>query len=102
MRPFVAGFAGELLEKSAGLLRLVAKHPFASLQAGMLGAAAVPAAYEGFRRGMSGEKPRYLQASKYGPSESFSTNFHESMPHEADAGERMRMSNHYNRRALEG
>src|SRR6266545_3655386 len=102
MRPLLVGFAEELMDKRAGLLGLVAKHPFASLQAGMMGAATVPAAYEGYRRGMSGEKSRYLQASKYGPSESFSTNFHEAMPHEADAGERMRMSNHYNRRALEG
>jgi hypothetical protein len=102
MNPFVAGFVDELLQKRAGVLGLVAKHPFAALQAGAIGAATVPAAYEGFRRGMSGEKPRYLQASKYGPSEAFSTNFHEALPHDADAAERRRLSFHYNRAALEG
>lgn len=102
MNAFVEGFAGEVLAKSAGVLRLVAKHPFAALQAGAIGAATVPAAYEGFRRGMAGDKPRYLQASRYGPSEAFSTNFHEALPHEADAAERMRMSYHYNRGALGG
>ena len=94
MGAFFAGFADEVLEKRAGLLGLVARHPFAALQVGAIGAATVPAAYEGFRRGMSGDKPRYLQASKYGPSDSFSTNFHEALPHEADAGERTRMSYH--------
>lgn len=102
MSVFVNGFGKELLTKFAGLLRLVAKHPFAALQAGAIGAATVPAAYAGFRKGMAGDKPRYLQASRYGPSEAFSTNFHEALPHEADAGERMRMSYHYNRGALGG
>jgi len=102
MDVFVAAFGAELLEKRAGILGLVAKHPFAALQAGAIGAATVPAAYEGFRRGMSGDKPRYLHASKFGPSEAFSTNFHDALPHDADAGERRRLSYHYNRRALGG
>jgi hypothetical protein len=100
MQVVVQGFADELLDKCAGILRVVAKHPFAALQAGAVGAATLPAAYQGFQRGMSGDKPRYLQASKYGPSEAFYTNFHEALPHEADAGERMRMSYHHNRGAL--
>lgn len=104
MRPgaLMAAFCDELVEKRAGLLRMVARHPFAALQVGGVGAAALPAAYEGFQRGMSGEKQRYLQASKYGPSEAFSTNFHEALPHEADAGERRRMSIHYRRNAFGG
>jgi hypothetical protein len=100
--PFVAAFAAEVLEKDAGLVGLIAKHPFAALQVGGIGAATVPAAVEGFQRGMSSEKPRYLKASKFGPSEAFSTNFHEALPHDADAGERRRLSYHYNRRALGG
>lgn len=99
---FVEAFADELLEKGAGILRLVAKHPFAALQVGGIGAATVPAAVEGFQRGVGGDKARYLQASKYGPSEAFSTNFHEALPHDADAGERRRMSYHWNRRAFGG
>jgi hypothetical protein len=102
MGPFLSAFAEEIAEKRAGILGLVARHPFAALQAGAIGAATVPAAYEGFRRGMSGDKPRYLHASKYGPSDAFSTNYHEALPHDADAGERKRMSYHYNRGALEG
>ena len=102
MSAFFEAFAGELFEKRAGILGLVARHPFAALQVGGIGAATVPAAVEGFRRGMSGDKPRYLQASKYGPSEAFSTNFHEALPHDADAGERRQMSYHYNRAALGG
>jgi len=102
MGPLLDAFVEEVHEKRAGLLRLIAKHPFAALQAGAIGAATVPAAYEGFRRGLGGEKPRYLQASKYGPSEAFYTNFHDALPHDADAGERMRMSYHYNRSRLGG
>jgi hypothetical protein len=97
---FLSAFADELFEKRAGLVGVIARHPFAALQAGAIGAATVPAAYEGFRRGMSGEKPRYLQASKYGPSDAFSTNFHEALPHDADAAERRQLSYHYNRAAL--
>jgi len=99
---FLMGFREELLVKQAGVLGFIAKRPFAALQAGAFGAATVPAAYEGFQRGMSGEKTRYLQASKYGPSDSFYQNFHEALPHDADGGERRRMSLHYNRRALGG
>jgi hypothetical protein len=99
---FFTAFRQELIEKHAGVLGFLAKRPFAALQAGMFGAATMPAAYEGFQRGMSGEKTRYLQASKYGPSDSFSQNFHEALPHDADWGERRRMSLHYNRRALGG
>lgn len=99
-RALLAAFRDEILEKRAGVLGMIARHPFAALQVGGIGAAALPAAYEGFRHGMSGDKPRYLQASKFGPSESFSTNFHDVLPHEADAGERRRLSYHYNRKAL--
>jgi hypothetical protein len=99
---FLGAFAAEVIEKRAGVLGLIARHPFAALQAGAIGAATVPAAYEGFRRGMSGDKPRYLAASKYGPSEAFSTNFHEALPHDADAAERRQLSYHYNRGALGG
>ena len=102
MDAFMLAFAKEAIEKRAGVLGLVARHPFAALQVGAVGAATVPAAYEGFRRGMSGDKPRYLQASKYGPSDAFSTNFHEALPHDADAAERRQMSYHYNRAALGG
>jgi hypothetical protein len=102
MGAFLSAFTDEVIEKRAGVLGLVARHPFAALQAGAIGAATVPAAYEGFRRGMSGDKPRYLQASKYGPSDAFSTNFHEALPHDADAAERRQMSYHFNRAALGG
>lgn len=101
MKALLEGFADEL-HKHAGVLSAIAKHPFAALQAGAIGASTIPAAAAGFRKGMSGEKARYLGASKYGPSEGFYTNYHEALPHDVESGERRRMSYHYRPSAFEG
>jgi len=99
MNPFVGGFGRELLEKRAFLgkaLGMISKYPFLSLTAGMAGLEGGSAAYQGFKGGLSGEKPRYLAGSKYGPSDAFYTNYHEALPHELPAHARKAVSAHYN------
>ena len=99
MDSFVGGFGCELLEKKAFLgkaVGLLMKHPILALGAGGAGIGGGLAAYEGFKSGMSGEKPRYLAGSKYGPSDAFYTNYHEALPHELSPHARRAVSEHYN------
>ena len=103
MTPFVGGFAGELVEKRAFVgkaLSAIAKRPLSALVIGGAGLTAGMAAHEGFKAGLGGDRPRYLQASRYGPSAAFYTNYHDALPHNLSSGEEARLSENFPRSSL--
>ena len=94
MTPLTRGFCGEL-EKLAGALSFLAKHPLMGANIAFTGAAAIPAAYAGAREGMSGNASRVLRASKFGPSEAFYSNFHDVLPHQLTPAQERHLSLRY-------
>ena len=98
---FIAGFTSELLEKQAVLGTLVKALPTdVKLMAAMGGYSAAEGGIEGFKRGISGDKPRFLQASKFGPSAAFYTNYHDDMPHENTPHQNRALSRSYHENAF--